>query len=194
MIGDGKGEGEKKSSPFGGFCSSQGLEEAAQSGVFAWHCHQSHAQRFPRYPLARYPVPRSPLPRYDVVVVDLPLGIPGCFPVGRQDDGFGFRRGRRRQVQEVIAHHELWLKKKNQHGSDGKRGATPPKTLPPAAGEQEEVMEGALWDVTAPWGHQMWVETPPVPPRAVTCWMGWGCPAATMVVTAVGGCTMTPWG
>lgn len=39
-------------------------------------------------------------------------------------------------------------------------------------------------------------KTLPVPldPALLTCWMGWGCPAATMVVTAVGGCTMTPCG
>lgn len=44
-----------------------------------------------------------------VVVVDLPLRIPGCFPVGREDDGFGFGRGGRGQIQEVVGDHQLWL-------------------------------------------------------------------------------------
>lgn len=53
------------------------------------------------------PCPHSPGDH--VVVVDLSLGIPGRLPVGREDDGFGFGRGRRRQIQEVIGDHQLWL-------------------------------------------------------------------------------------
>lgn len=45
-----------------------------------------------------------------MVVVDLSLWISGCFPVGWEDDCFGFWRGWWRQVQEVIGHHKLWLK------------------------------------------------------------------------------------
>lgn len=50
------------------------------------------------------------LPCRHVVVVDLPLRISSCFPIGRQDDGFGFGRRRWWQLKEIVGYHQLWLK------------------------------------------------------------------------------------
>lgn len=38
----------------------------------------------------------------NVVIVDLALGVPGNFPVGREDDGFGFGGRWGRQVDHIV--------------------------------------------------------------------------------------------
>jgi len=91
--------------------SQQDSSRAPPHLACAWRC------MVPLHPSVLQPPQCGPhyhLPRYHVVVVDLPLGVSGCFPVGRQDNGFGFGRGWRRQVQEVVGHHKLWLKTHTQ--------------------------------------------------------------------------------
>lgn len=43
----------------------------------------------------------------NMVIVDLALGVPGNFPVGREDDGFGFGGRRGRQVDHIVGDNHI---------------------------------------------------------------------------------------
>lgn len=62
----------------------------------------------------------------NVVIVDLALGVPGNFPVGREDDGFGFGGRRGRQVDHIVGDNHFL-----GGGREGGRESSPGRPAKP---------------------------------------------------------------